>query len=334
MRIGKRRTRMPVACQTALAMAPTVPVMPISPTPLDAERVDVRVFLIDEYRVERRDVGIHRHMVFGEIGVRDPPRAAIGDRRLVQGERDPPDHPAEILAAHEARVDDAASRERSEEAGHPDLAEGGVDLHFRIDGAMRETSHGPRRPPDRGRTSPCRSPRICRPGPGYPRRRRFARRRRVGAGDRPAPPRRRCRHRTTAILDRPWRVRRAWRWRPCRPRAAPGRRSRCGPNRRRCRRPAGANPLTGARPGPDRDRAPPLRSAPAPSTRPVPCRRLPSPQARTRRGAGWRAPRRGSAGQWNTAVPMPQPTRKPFSSRIRRGWSGRLDQPKRSAPSL
>ena len=33
-RIGNRRTRVPVACQTALAMAPTVPVMPISPTPL------------------------------------------------------------------------------------------------------------------------------------------------------------------------------------------------------------------------------------------------------------------------------------------------------------
>ena len=34
MRIGKRRGRTPVACQTALAIAPTVPVMPISPTPL------------------------------------------------------------------------------------------------------------------------------------------------------------------------------------------------------------------------------------------------------------------------------------------------------------
>src|SRR5262249_16305207 len=32
--IGKRRTRIPVACQTALAMAPALPVMPISPTPL------------------------------------------------------------------------------------------------------------------------------------------------------------------------------------------------------------------------------------------------------------------------------------------------------------
>src|SRR4029077_18767955 len=32
--IGKRRTRTPVACHTALAIAPAVPVMPISPTPL------------------------------------------------------------------------------------------------------------------------------------------------------------------------------------------------------------------------------------------------------------------------------------------------------------
>jgi hypothetical protein len=32
--IGKRRTRTPVACHTALAIAPAVPVIPISPTPL------------------------------------------------------------------------------------------------------------------------------------------------------------------------------------------------------------------------------------------------------------------------------------------------------------
>lgn len=34
IRIGKWRTRLPVACQIALPMAPTVPTMPISPTPL------------------------------------------------------------------------------------------------------------------------------------------------------------------------------------------------------------------------------------------------------------------------------------------------------------
>ncbi len=32
--IGASRTRIPVACQTALVIAPAVPVMPISPTPL------------------------------------------------------------------------------------------------------------------------------------------------------------------------------------------------------------------------------------------------------------------------------------------------------------
>src|ERR1700735_3668291 len=32
--IGNLRTRTPVACQTALATAPAVPVIPISPTPL------------------------------------------------------------------------------------------------------------------------------------------------------------------------------------------------------------------------------------------------------------------------------------------------------------
>ena len=53
----------------------------------------------------------------------------------------------------------------------------------------------------------------------------------------------------------------------------------------------------------------------------------PEPSLRsTARASAWNI----SAGK--VAVPMPQPTSRPASSRICRGASGRFDQPKRSAP--
>src|ERR1700685_3255894 len=59
---------------------------------LDAERVDVRVVLLDENRFERGDVGVYRHMVFAEIRVHRPARARVHQRTLVQSERNAPDH--------------------------------------------------------------------------------------------------------------------------------------------------------------------------------------------------------------------------------------------------
>src|SRR6516225_3486836 len=66
---------------------------------LDAERIDMRVVLFDEDRLERGDVGVHRHMILAEIGVHHPSRAVIHDGLLVQREGDAPDHAAIILAA-------------------------------------------------------------------------------------------------------------------------------------------------------------------------------------------------------------------------------------------
>ncbi len=63
----------------------------------------------------------------------------------------------------------------------------------------------------------------------------------------------------------------------------------------------------------------PMSCAPV-SITPVPSRRITARASAANISAG------------NVAVPMPQPTRKPSSSRIWRGCSGRFDQPKRSAP--
>jgi hypothetical protein len=53
------------------------------PLTAHAERVHVRVALIDKAHVhDRRAVGVDRHRVLGEVGVRNPPGEAIHHRML------------------------------------------------------------------------------------------------------------------------------------------------------------------------------------------------------------------------------------------------------------
>jgi hypothetical protein len=60
--IGNLRTRTPVACQTAFATAPAVPVIPISPTPL-MPSIHVRIVFLDKDRFDRGHIGVHRNVV-------------------------------------------------------------------------------------------------------------------------------------------------------------------------------------------------------------------------------------------------------------------------------
>ena len=103
---------------------------------LDAERIDVRILLVDQDRLERGHVGVHRHVVFAEVGVHGPPGARIHDGLFVQREADAPDHPAVILARHQPRIDDAPGREGADEPRAADLPEVGVDLHLGEDRAV------------------------------------------------------------------------------------------------------------------------------------------------------------------------------------------------------
>jgi hypothetical protein len=82
--IGTSRTRMPVACHTALATAPAPPVMLDLAHSLDAERVDMRIVLLDQDRFERGHVGTQRDVVLGQIGVRRTTGARVDDGPLVQ----------------------------------------------------------------------------------------------------------------------------------------------------------------------------------------------------------------------------------------------------------
>ena len=110
--------------------------MPISPTALDAHRIDHLVRLFDEDHLNVVDVGIHRHMILGDVGIHDAAEGVIDQRFLVQRHADAPDHAAHDLAARRLGVENAASRHRTDNAGDTDDAELLVHLHFRKDRRM------------------------------------------------------------------------------------------------------------------------------------------------------------------------------------------------------
>jgi len=128
---------MPVACQTAFAIAPAGAGNADLPHALHAERIDVRVVLRDQDGVEGGYVGIDRDMIFGKVRIHDPAGPLVRDRFFLQCERESPDHAAEILAAYEMGIDDAPGGEGADQACDAHLAKIGVDLDLREDRAMR-----------------------------------------------------------------------------------------------------------------------------------------------------------------------------------------------------
>jgi hypothetical protein len=119
--IGNLRTRMPVACQMALATAPAVPVMPI----------------LDQNRFERRHIGVHRNMVLGQVSVHRTARARIDYGLLAQRERYTPDHAAIVLTPRQARIDDPSSGEGADQARRANLPDLGIAFDLGEDCAMR-----------------------------------------------------------------------------------------------------------------------------------------------------------------------------------------------------
>ena len=94
---------------------------------LDAERVDIWIAFLDQERFECRHIGVHRNVVFGQIGVHRPAGPRIHDGVLVECERYAPDHSAIELAFHHARIDDASGREGADNARRSDLSQIGIN---------------------------------------------------------------------------------------------------------------------------------------------------------------------------------------------------------------
>ena len=97
---------------------------------LDAERIDQVVRLVDEDDLDIVHIGIHGHVVFGDVGVHDAAEIMIDQRLLVQRHADSADDGAHDLAVRRLGVEDAAGRDRADHAGDADHAELFVDLHL------------------------------------------------------------------------------------------------------------------------------------------------------------------------------------------------------------
>ena len=106
-RIGSSRTRLPVAWNTALAIAAFMPTMPISPMPLIPSGLTCSSALRDQQHLHLRHVRIHRDVVFREVVVDVARRMRVDLGRLEQRRAEAPDHSAHILAVRGQRVDDA-----------------------------------------------------------------------------------------------------------------------------------------------------------------------------------------------------------------------------------
>ena len=95
------------------------------------------VRLVDEDHLDVVHVGIHRHMILGDVGVHDAAEAVIDQRLLVQRHADAPHHAAHDLAVRGLGIQDAAGRDRADDAGDADDAELLVHLHLGEDRRMR-----------------------------------------------------------------------------------------------------------------------------------------------------------------------------------------------------
>src|SRR2546426_1323023 len=100
---------------------------------LHAEWVYMRVVLVYERHVHHlRRVGVNRHRVFSEVGVRNPPVATVHHGVLHERHAYAADHAADALAARRLRVDDAAGPVGADDAPDARLTE------IRIDGDLHE----------------------------------------------------------------------------------------------------------------------------------------------------------------------------------------------------
>src|SRR6516162_5839196 len=134
--IGKRRTRTPVACDTALAMAPAVPVIPISPTPLMPSAFTYGS--VSSMRMASSDgtSALTGTWYSARFAFMTRPDRGSSTACSCNANETPQIMPL-ILAAHEPRVDDGAGCEGADTARRPDLAELRVHLHLGEDSAVR-----------------------------------------------------------------------------------------------------------------------------------------------------------------------------------------------------
>ena len=140
--IGRSRTRLPVAWKTALAIAAATPTMPISPSPLTPSGLTTR--RAPRRRSPRcRHVGVHRHVVLGEVVVHEPAEAVVEHRSSSSAMPMPQTTPPRtwLRAVFGLMIRPRGDRRRPR--GDADRAEVLVDPHLREDRRVRERASIP-----------------------------------------------------------------------------------------------------------------------------------------------------------------------------------------------
>ena len=98
---------------------------------LEAGIVEGEVRLVDEGDLDRADIGIHRHDIFGKIGIEEPAISRIDLARFAQCRADAPYHAASHLAGRSSWTDHSAAIDDAHHPGHADAA--GRRLHPDLD---------------------------------------------------------------------------------------------------------------------------------------------------------------------------------------------------------
>src|SRR5690606_21769262 len=121
-----------------------------------ADRIDLRIELLDERHVDLSDVGIHRHEIAREILRQEPAEAVIHRGMLEQCLSDAPRQSANHLAARSLRIDDPARAVDADDAAHSRyrdllvdayLGEHGTEAEERLVTLRRRVEHSFRREP-------------------------------------------------------------------------------------------------------------------------------------------------------------------------------------------
>src|SRR6185437_10543037 len=84
----------------------------------DAQRIAI-VWLVDKDDFDVVDVGVHRHIIFCDVGIGHAAKFLIDQCLLVQRHADAPYHAAQYLAAGGLGVQDASSSDGAHDSGDP-----------------------------------------------------------------------------------------------------------------------------------------------------------------------------------------------------------------------
>src|SRR5262245_24810440 len=102
---------------------------PDFPDALDSKGIDDVVRFVDENDLDILHVGVHRHMVFGDVGVHDTPKFMIDQRLFVESHADAPHNAAHDLTGSRFRIDDTPGRDCINDARDTDYAKLLIHLH-------------------------------------------------------------------------------------------------------------------------------------------------------------------------------------------------------------